>query len=167
MAENGGRIKRGESRLARRISEASAPQISTDGLAAYIAPMESHFDGRGSYGQLVKYYGETTKEDQRRYSPASITGTEKLAVFGDVEEERICTSHVERGNLTIRTHMRRMTRLTCAFSKKWENLRAAFALHFASYNFVKFNRSIRMTPAMKAGVVAKPWSMADLVMATA
>ncbi len=62
--------------------------------------------------------------------------------------------------------MRRLTRLTCAFSKKWENLRAAFALHFATYNFVKFCRSIRMTPAMKAGVAAKPWSLADLVTAT-
>jgi transposase-like protein/IS1 family transposase len=154
-------------KLARSISSDSKPQLSTDGLSAYITPMVDYFDGRGSYGQLIKYYGEGTKEDQRRYSPASIIGTEKVSVFGKVEEARICTSHVERSNLTIRTHMRRLTRLTCAFSKKWENLRAAFALHFASYNFVKFNRSIRMTPAMKAGVTHKPWSIADLVMATA
>ncbi len=138
-------------------------QLSTDGLEAYANAVDFNLGARASYGQLVKKYGSTTKEDQRRYSPASIIGIEKRTISGDVDEAKICTSHVERCNLTIRTHMRRLTRLTCAFSKKWENLRAAYALHFAAYNFVKFNRSIRMTPAMKAGIVAKPWSMADLV----
>lgn len=78
---------------------------------------------------------------------------------------RICTSHVERQNLTVRMGMRRFTRLTNGFSKTWKGLRAALALHFAHYNLVRFHSSIRMTPAMKAGVTRKPWSLADLLVA--
>ncbi|MDY7095621.1 MAG: hypothetical protein SX243_21820 [Acidobacteriota bacterium] len=140
-------------------------QLSTDGLDAYPEAVSYHLGSRTDYGQIIKQYGSTTKEDQRRYSPASIIGIEKRSIHGAPDEARICTSHVERNNLTIRTHMKRMTRLTCAFSKKWENLRAAFALHFAFYNFCRFHRSLRMTPAMKAGVVASPWKMADLLAA--
>ncbi|MCH9650828.1 MAG: IS1 family transposase [Deltaproteobacteria bacterium] len=140
-------------------------QLSTDGLESYPNAVDYNLGSRASYGQIVKQYGSTTKEDQRRYSPASIIAIEKRVISGEVDEDKICTSHVERCNLTIRTHMRRLTRLTCAFSKKWENLRAAYALHFATYNFVKFHRSLRMTPAMKAGVASKPWKMVDLVTA--
>jgi len=86
-------------------------------------------------------------------------------IHGNPDPERICTSHIERQNLTVRMGMRRFTRLTNAFSKKRANLRAALALHFASYNLCRFHSSIRMTPAMKAGVVRTPWSMADLLAA--
>ncbi len=141
-------------------------QLSTDGLDSYPEAISYHLGTRVDYGQVIKQYGSTTKEDQRRYSPASIIAIEKRAIHGAPDEARICTSHVERSNLTIRTHMKRMTRLTCAFSKKWENLRAAFALHFASYNLCKMHRSIRMTPAMKAGVTRAPWSMGDLLAAS-
>lgn len=78
---------------------------------------------------------------------------------------RVCTSHVERQNLSIRMEIRRLTRLTNAWSKKWENLRAAVALHFAHYNLCRFHSSIRMTPAMKAGVAQKPWGIAELLLA--
>ncbi|MDY7091330.1 MAG: IS1 family transposase [Acidobacteriota bacterium] len=147
-------------------STAGRFQLSTDGLESYPNAVDFNLGSRADYGQIIKQYGSTTKEDQRRYSPASIIGIEKRSIHGAPDEDRICTSHVERNNLTIRTHMKRMTRLTCAFSKKWENLRAAFALHFAAHNFIKFHRSIRMTPAMKAGVVSKPWKMADLLAAS-
>lgn len=142
-------------------------QVSTDGLSAYEDPISLHLGGRVDYGQLIKYYGEATKEDQRRYSPAKIIGTERVPKLGAPKLAEICTSHAERCNLTIRTHMRRMTRLTCAFSKKWENLRAAYALHFAHYNLCKFHRSIRMTPAMKAGITSRPWALGDLLKAAA
>ncbi|MCB1058054.1 MAG: IS1 family transposase, partial [Acidobacteria bacterium] len=98
-------------------------QLSTDGLDAYPEAVSYHLGARVDYGQVIKQYGSTTKEDQRRYSPASIIAVEKRSILGAPDEARICTSHVERNNLTIRTHMKRMTRLTCAFSKKWENLR--------------------------------------------
>ena len=142
-------------------------QLSTDGLDSYPEAVSYHLGTRVDYGQIIKEYGSPTKEEQRRYSPARIISVEKRAISGSPDEGRICTSHVERSNLTIRTHMKRMTRLTCAFSKKWENLRAAFGLHFACYNLVKSHRSIRMTPAMKAGLTSNPWSMADLVAALA
>jgi hypothetical protein len=103
-------------------------------------------------------------EGERRYSPAECIGEKKFPVIGQPDPNRINTSHVERQNLTIRMHTRRLTRLTNAFSRKWTNLRAALALlHFAYYNFCRMRSSIRCTPAMAAGVTKSVWTLKDLL----
>jgi IS1 family transposase/transposase-like protein len=140
-------------------------QLSTDGFNGYPGAVEQHLGGRVDYGMLVKTYSSETVDAERRYSPAQIISAEKVVVSGAPKEERICTSHVERTNLHIRMSVRRFTRLTNAFSRKRDNLRAALALHFAAYNFTWMHSSIRMTPAMKAGIVRKPWTVRDLLMA--
>lgn len=137
-------------------------QMTTDGWAAYPATVGYHLGTRTDYAVLVKQYGTESKEE-RRYSPPRIIGTESTVIHGAPERERICTSHVERQNLTMRMQMRRFTRLTNGFSKKWENLRAAVALHLAHYNLCRIHSSIRMTPAMKADLARKPWSMRELL----
>jgi lambda repressor-like predicted transcriptional regulator len=140
-------------------------QLSTDGFGAYPAAVERNLGARVDFGQLIKTYSAETVDSERRYSPARIISAEKVAVYGTPAEERICTSHIERANLHVRMQMRRFTRLTNAFSRKRENLRAALALHFAAYNFTWMHSSIRMTPAMKAGIARKPWSLAELLLA--
>ena len=140
-------------------------QLSTDGFNGYPAAVEEHLGGRVDFGQLVKTYSAETVDSERRYSPARIISAEKVVVSGTPEESRICTSHVERHNLHVRMQMRRFTRLTNAFSRKRENLRAALALHFAAYNFTWMHRGIRMTPAMAAGIARKPWAVRDLLVA--
>jgi transposase-like protein/IS1 family transposase len=140
-------------------------QISTDGFNGYPGAVEQHLGGRVDFGQLIKTYSAETVDSERRYSPARIISAEKVAVSGSPAEERICTSHVERSNLHIRMQMRRFTRLTNAFSRKRDNLRAALALHFAAYNFTWMHSGIRMTPAMKAGIARKPWTVRDLLSA--
>ena len=140
-------------------------QLTTDGFASYPEAVDFHLGQRTDYATLVKQYGTEGTEEQRRYSPPRIIGTEKAVIHGNPDEARICTSHVERQNLTMRMEMRRLTRLTNGFSKKWDNLRAAVALHFAHYNLCRMHRSIRMTPAMKAGITRAPWSLAQLVAA--
>jgi hypothetical protein len=117
------------------------------------------------YGQIVKVFGPETVDSERRYSPPAIISAENVLISGASAEERICTSHVERTNLHIRMQMRRFTRLTNAFSRKRENLRAALALHFAAYNFTWMHSLIRCTPAMAAGIARKPWSVRDLLTA--
>ncbi len=155
-----------------KLATAAAPkdgaeryQLTTDGWPAYPAAIEQHLGGSVDYAQLVKTYSGEGMDSERRYSPPSIISSEKIVVHGTPDEHRICTSHVERNNLHIRMQMRRFTRLTNAFSRKRENLRAALALHFAAYNFAWMHSSIRMTPAMKAGLVRKPWTVRDLLMA--
>ena len=118
-----------------------------------------------AYAQAVKEFGNEGGEEGRRYAPPRLIGQEKIVVQGSPDEDRICTSHVERGNWTLRGHLRRFTRLSNGFSRKKANLRAALALYFAYYNFVRFHKSIRMTPAMAAGIAFKPWSLADLLTA--
>jgi transposase-like protein/IS1 family transposase len=140
-------------------------QLSTDGFNAYPAAVEEHLGGRVDYGQIVKVFGPETTDSERRYSPPAIISAEKIVISGAPEEERICTSHVERTNLHIRMQMRRFTRLTNAFSRKRENLRAALALHFAAYNFTWMHRTIRCTPAMAAGIARTPWTVRDLLTA--
>jgi hypothetical protein len=100
---------------------------------------------------------------ERRYSPLKVVETIRKTILGQLNEDRICTSHVERQNLTMRMMMRRLTRLTNAFSKKWENLKAALALHFAYYNFCRVHSSIRCTPAMAAGITQGVWELKDLL----
>jgi transposase-like protein/IS1 family transposase len=140
-------------------------QLTTDGLNAYPDAVDYNLGARVDYAQLVKEFGAEGGDEQRRYAPPRLIGAEKITVYGDPEEPRICTSHVERSNWTLRGHLRRMTRLSNGFSRKRANLRAALALYFAYYNFCRMHKSIRMTPAMKADLTRKPWSMADLLQA--
>ncbi len=150
-----------------KLSKATAGefQLSTDGFNGYPNAVEFAFGARVDYAQLVKDFGNESGEEARRYGPPRLIGQEKIAISGAPDEDRICTSHVERSNWTLRGHLRRFTRLSNGFSRKKVNLRAALALYFAYYNFVKFHKSIRMTPAMAAGIARKPWSLADLLTA--
>jgi hypothetical protein len=141
-------------------------QISTDGLRAYREATELAFGADVDYGQIVKVYGHENT-DERRYSPPEVVSSEKTIVSGNPAWDLISTSYVERLNATTRLHMRRLTRLTHAFSKKLENFEAAVGLHFAYYNFVRRHNTLRCTPAMAAGVESTFWSVGDLVKATA
>ena len=144
---------------------ATAPQrfqISTDGFQPYVSAITTTLSDRCDFAQLIKVYTQDP-EGQRRYSPPDITHAEKVPVMGKPDPAKICTSHVERQNLTIRMSMRRLTRLTNAYSKKWENLWAAYCLHFAWYNFVRVHQTLRVTPAMESGITAKVWTLADLL----
>ena len=142
-------------------------QISTDGLNAYVGAIENAFGADVDYGQIIKSYGPTTVGDHRRYSQPEFVSAEKKIVAGRPEMDLISTSYVERLNATTRLHMRRLTRLTLAFSKKRENFEAAVGLHFAYYNFVKRHNTLRCTPAMAAGVTGTTWSVGDLLEAVA
>lgn len=141
------------------------PQVSTDGLSAYVEAIENAFGMDVDYGQIIKNYGTDQGEhhQERRYSSPAITFCEKREISGRPDVDLICTSHVERLNATTRLHMRRLTRLTHAFSKKLENFEAAVALHFAYYNFVRRHGSLRMTPAMFAGIENDFWSVGNLI----
>lgn len=141
-------------------------QLSSDALAAYVDATEQAFGGEVDYGQAVKIY-EAEAAGVGRYSPPHVVRSEKTAIVGNPDEDLISTSLVERQNLTMRMSMRRFTRLTNGFSKKVENHRAAVALHFAHYNFVRLHSTIRCTPAMAAGVSRHLWSLEELVERTA
>jgi len=151
--------------LAKRLNR--RPQISTDGLSAYVDAVERGFGSEVDYGQVVKTYGASELNDQRRYSPAQLTSIKKIVVSGAPDESLISTSYIERQNLTMRMHMRRLTRLTNAFSKKLENFKAAVGLYFAYYNFVRIHKSLRMTPAMAGGVTDHVWTLEELLEAAA
>jgi IS1 family transposase len=138
-------------------------QISTDGLNAYIEAVENAFSGDADYGQIVKTYGTEAIKDHRRYSQPEFVSAEKKIIAGSPNVDLISTSYVERLNATTRLHMRRLTRLTLAFSKKRENFEAAVGLHFAYYNFVKRHNTLRCTPCMAAGVTSEFWTVGDLV----
>ncbi|HEX5760822.1 MAG TPA: IS1 family transposase [Thermoanaerobaculia bacterium] len=140
-------------------------QLTTDGFGAYPDAVHYHLGARADYAMLIKDYGAVTGEEARRYAPPRLKGTERIRISGQPEQHRVCTSHVERGNWTIRGNLRRFTRLSNGFSRKKANLRAAVALYFAYYNLCRMHSSIRMTPAMKAGIARKPWTMAELVTA--
>ncbi len=143
-------------------------QISTDGLKAYVDAIDLAFGGNVDYGQIVKTYGiEMSTQPQRRYSAPDIKSIEKKVIFGQPEFELISTSYIERLNATTRLHMKRLARLTHAFSKKRENFEAAVGLHFAYYNFVRRHATLRCTPAMAAGVTSGFWTVRDLLEAAA
>lgn len=142
-------------------------QISTDGLKAYVEAIENAFGGDADYAQIIKTYGHEETTNNRRYSAPEFVSSEKKVIAGRPNLDLVSTSYVERLNATTRLHMRRLTRLTLAFSKKRENFEAAVGLHFAYYNFVKRHNTLRCTPAMAAGVTGTTWSAGDLVEATA
>ena len=142
-------------------------QISTDGLRAYVDAIEQSFGADVDFAQIIKTYGHEETTNNRRYSAPEFVSSEKNVIIGNPNFDLISTSYIERLNATTRLHMRRLTRLTLAFSKKLENFEAAVGLHFAYYNFVKRHNTLRCTPAMAAGVAGSFWSVADLVEATA
>jgi IS1 family transposase len=137
-------------------------QLTTDGHRPYLAAVEDAFGADIDYAMLVKLYG-TSGENETRYSPATCLGCIPYDITGNPDPKHISTSYVERQNLTMRMSMRRFTRLTNAFSKKVEMHVAAIALHYAYYNFVKIHQTLRVTPAMAAGVTDRLWSIEDLV----
>jgi transposase-like protein/IS1 family transposase len=136
-------------------------QLTTDGMAAYPNAVSLSLGTRVDYSQLIKIYTGVT-EGPTRYSPGKLESTVIEPWFGNPDPDLVCTSHIERVNLTVRMRMRRLTRLTNAFSRKWDNLKAAVALFVFSYNFREIHRSIRCTPAMEAGVASTIWTWADL-----
>jgi IS1 family transposase len=139
-------------------------QLSSDALPAYVEAVEQAFGADVDYGQIVKAYEAVeTTAPQRRYSPPKLVSVHTQVITGDPLPPFISTSYVERLNLTTRHHMRRLTRLTIAFSKKLENFEAAVGLHFAYYNFVKAHKSLKCTPAMAANVERSFWTVGDLV----
>ena len=143
-------------RLANRV------QITTDGLKAYLEAIEGAFGGEVDYAVLHKVYG-TTPTDESRYSPAACLGCDKKPISGNPNPASVSTSFIERQNLTLRMRNRRFTRLTNGFSKKLENLEHSVALHFFVYNFITRHTTIRMSPALKAGVTDHMWSYEELV----
>jgi IS1 family transposase len=146
------------SRLANRV------QISTDALSAYVEAIEQGFGPNVDYGVIVKSYAsEKPLPASSRYSLPHIVRVNKTVVTGYPEQENISTSYIERANLTTRMHCRRLTRLTNAFSKRWENFEAAMGLHVGYYNLVKVHSSVRMTPEMAIGATSKLWTVDDLV----
>jgi IS1 family transposase len=145
------------SRLTHRV------QLTTDGHKAYLVGVEESFGADVDYAMLVKLYGRSGGQAESRYSPAECVGTQVAVIQGKPDPDHISTSYVERGNLTMRMSMRRFTRLTNAFSKKLENLQHALALHFMWYNFGRVHQTVKMTPAMAAGVADHPWTIQELV----
>lgn len=136
-------------------------QLTTDGLRAYLEAVEGAFGADVDYAQLIKLYGKSLEGDTR-YSPPECIGVEKMPIVGSPRARYISTSYIERQNLTMRMSMRRFTRLTNAFSKKVENHVHAIALHFMYYNFVRIHKTLKVTPAMAAGITHKLWSIEDL-----
>ncbi len=139
----------------------SRTQITTDGHRAYLYAIDTAFGGDVDYAQLVKLFGPAP-EGQRRYSPPECIGIIKTRVSGDPDMDHVSTSYAERNNLNVRMHTRRMTRLTNAFSKKMENHAHAMALHFLYYNFVRIHKTLKVTPAIAAGVTDRLWEVADM-----
>jgi IS1 family transposase len=146
--------------LAGRLS--NRVQLTSDGHRAYLDAVEDAFGCDVDYAMLVKIYG-SNPESERRYSPAVCTGCDRQIITGTPDREHISTSYVERQNLTMRMQMRRFTRLTNAFSKKVENHCAAIALHFLHYNFCRIHQTLRVTPAMEAGITDHLWTVEDIV----
>jgi IS1 family transposase len=138
-------------------------QLTTDGHKAYLDAVEDAFGIDVDFATLTKIYGAPTEEEQRRYSPAKCIGCDMKTVIGKPDPAHVSTSYVERQNLTMRMQMRRFTRLTNGFSKKAENHAHAVALHYMHYNFCRVHQTVRVTPAMEAGITDHVWSVDDLV----
>jgi transposase-like protein/IS1 family transposase len=137
-------------------------QLTSDGFSPYTTAVKKHLRGRVHFAQLIKVYS-SPREGEQRYSPGEVVEAVPVRRMGYPKQDRICTSHIERQNLSIRMGMRRMTRLTNAFSKKWENLEAAYSLWFAYYNFCRKHQTLQATPAMQAGVSNSVWKVRQLL----
>jgi transposase-like protein/IS1 family transposase len=159
----GRRTARDTGAFIEKVNEATAGefQITTDGFRPYREAVSYSLGTRVDFAQLIKVYSAST-EGEHRYSPADVVSTEVVPVIGRPDPDKICTSHVERQNLTMRMQIRRFTRLTNAFSKKWENHYAALSLYFAYYNFVRIHSTLRVTPAMETGLTDHVWSLREL-----
>jgi hypothetical protein len=142
---------------------ASRVQLTTDGHRAYLTAVEDAFGSEIDYAMLNKVYGPAPEGPETRYSPAQCMGAKKAVVSGMPDFAHISTSYTERQNLTMRMSIRRFTRLTNAFSKKVENHEAAIALHYMHYNFCRIHQSLRVTPAMEAGVSDHVWSIEEVI----
>lgn len=145
------------SRLSNRV------QLTTDGHKSYLLAVEESFGADVDYAQLVKTYGEVPGGAAGRYSPAECTGIKKERVVGNPDMKKVSTSYVERSNLTIRMQNRRFTRLTNAFSKKIDNHIHAFSLFAMHYNYCKVHKTLRVTPAMQAGIADRIWTHAEII----
>jgi IS1 family transposase len=145
------------SRLSNRI------QLTTDGHRVYADAVESAFGPDIDYAMLIKVYGADREESEARYSPAGYMGCRTIPMMGNPKAEDISTSYVERQNLTMRMQMRRFTRLTNAFSKKINNHAAMVAIHFMYYNFGRIHKTLRVTPAMQAGLADHVWTLEEIV----
>jgi hypothetical protein len=144
-------------RLAHRV------QLTTDGLKCYLDATEDAFGSEIDYAQLVKIYGNEQGQGEVRYSPAVCMGAKKGVISGTPDFKHISTSHIERQNLTMRMSMRRFTRLTNGFSKKVENHEHSVAVHYMYYNFGRIHQSLRVTPAMEAGISDHVWELEEII----
>ena len=139
-------------------------QLTTDGHRAYLMAVNEALAGDTDYAMLVKTYGNPQSPDnQHRYSPAECTGIEKISITGNSDPKKISTSYVERQRLTMRMSVRRFTRLTNGFSKKVENLEYTVALHFMYYNLCRVHKTLRVTPAMAAGIADHVWTLEEII----
>ncbi len=146
------------------IAPGCAFQVTTDGFQPYKTAIPDTLGDVADYAMLIKVYGNATG-DEHRYGPPEVTETEVVPVMGNPDPERICTSIVERSNLSLRMGVRRCTRLTNAFSKKWENHWAAMSLWYTFYNFCRVHKSLRVTPAMEAKITDHVWDVRELLAA--
>lgn len=146
--------------LSRRVE--GAVQLSTDGFPAYIRAIERHFGNRATHAEIIKLYA-AENPGPGRYSPPHVRGIEIHERLGIPDRSKVCTSYVERLNLTVRMQIRRFTRLTNGFSRKLENLKAAVSLFFWNWNFCWIPRTIRVTPAMQAGITDRVWTLGELL----
>ena len=146
-----------KSRLANRV------QLTTDGHRPYFYVVPQTFRDEIDFAMLVKIYGNAPEGPETRYSPAICMGARSTVISGNPDYNHISSSYVERQNLTMRMSMRRFTRLTNGFSKKLENLEHAVALHYMHYNFCRIHKSLRVTPAMEAGVSDHVWSLDEVI----
>jgi IS1 family transposase len=137
-------------------------QLTSDGFKPYVTAVKLILRDRVDFAQLVKVYG-APRDGEQRYSPAEVVDSVPCEIMGRPVRDRICTSHIERQNLSVRMGMRRMTRLTNGFSKKWKNLQAAYSLWFAYYNFCRIHKTLRVTPAMESGLAKSPWAINQLL----
>jgi IS1 family transposase len=155
--------------FAARLYEATAGrfQVSTDGYGPYQSAIPLTFKFGIDFAQLIKRFGETDIQDQRRYSPAQITSVDKTIGCGNPDMDRVCTSHSERLNLSLRMQIRRMTRLTNGHSKTLKHHKAMLALYFAWYNFVRRHMTLKTTPAVAHGLTDHEWTIEELLTAAA
>jgi len=138
-------------------------QLTTDGLRSYVPAVEEYFGADVDFAQLVKLYGSQGGDGPDWYQPSKVTATIPVVISGDPDEARISTSHVERANLSVRTHLRRFTRLSLGFSKTVDHLKATVNLYMTFFNFCRVHQTLRVTPAMEAGITDHIWSIQELL----